>query len=175
MTICILTSITIYDTFGWWFPAATGIAALVGSFSGKDPLIDAGILLSASSFFYFIRYISLSFFNLFFVLAMFFLYFGTWSFMKRARLIEYIEKDLVGEGEMNLIDEYKAHSALYSLWSLLLSFVVASAGSLIAVSSFVGPFSEEMSIFLLLLISSIVLSSVYVVVVLLPKYFTMKS
>jgi len=175
LTVGALASITTYDIFGWWFPFIGGTLAVLGLLSDKNPLIDMGIFSSAFSFFYFLHHIPLNYANLFFILAMFFLYFAVWSLMRRATLIEGVEKDLVGEGERDFLQEYKEHSVLYQVRTILLGFLVASTGSLIAVHSFIGIFSIRVHTFLMLLISIGVIVSAYIVVVILPKYFTVRE
>lgn len=133
-----------------------------------------GVFASAFSFFYFLQDIPLNYGNLFFILTMFFLYFGAWSLLRRATLIRSIEKNLVSEGEKGFLQEYKEHSILYQLRSIILAFIVASLGSLMAVHSFVRTFSIKFGTFLILLLSAGVIISVYIVMVVLPKYFTVK-
>ncbi len=174
MTV-ISASLSIYDVTLWWLPTVGGILSIVGLTRGKNLSIDLGLLISSSTFFYFIHDLPLTYGNLFFILAMFFLYFGLWSFMRRAVLIEEIEDDLEGIKERNFLIEYKEDSALYLLVGLLLGSVVASIGSLIAIYSFVGPFPTRMIIFLVIFFGFGFISAVYIVVFFLPKYFTLKE
>ncbi len=174
-TICLLASAVSYDTSGWWFPLVSGSVGIIGFYREIKIAVDVSILASASSFFYFVRYISLNPANLIFILTMFILYFGAWSFMRRASLIGEIEKDMQGDGETDLLQEYKRHSAHYHLWSLFWGFVVASLGGVVAIYSFVGPFSPDLATFIILLFGAVVFTAVYGVVVFLPKYFARKK
>ncbi|MEF8873723.1 MAG: hypothetical protein V5A88_03515 [Candidatus Thermoplasmatota archaeon] len=174
LTVGALASISTYDIFGWWFPFISGTVAAVGLYIGKNSIIDMGVFASAFSFFYFLQDIPLNYGNLFFILTMFFLYFGAWSLLRRATFIGSIEKDLISEEEKGFLQEYKEHSILYQLRSIILAFLVASLGSLMAVHSFVRTFSIKFGTFLILLLSAGVIISVYIVMVILPKYFTVK-
>lgn len=156
-------------------PALGGILSIVGMFYEKNFAVDLGISLSAVPFFYFMHDLSLTYGNLFFILLMYFLYFGLWSFMRRAVLIYGIEKDHEGNKERDLLIQYKEDSARYIVSSLILGSITAVLGSLIAIYSFVGPFPAWTVIFLMISLSIGVIFTVYLVVVLLPKYFMIKE
>ncbi|MBS3781333.1 MAG: hypothetical protein KGY66_07430 [Candidatus Thermoplasmatota archaeon] len=175
MIVSLLASLTSYNLQGWWFPLISGFIAIIGLTMKREALIDLGVLASSSSFFYFIHDIPFSYRSLFLLLAMFFLYFGIWSFMRRSITISEIEKDLVRDEGRNFLEEYQEHSAMYYLWSMLLSFLIASIGSVVAIYSYVGPFPSEWAIILFLLFSGGVMLAVYTVVFILPGYFSRKE
>lgn len=175
LVIGISGSIFCYHSPGWWLPAVGGIFSIIGLINGKNLGIDLGVLISSSSFFYLMHDLRLTYGNLFFILATFFLYFGLWLFMRRAVLIDVMENDLADTRERNSLAEYKEDSGLYLLWTLFLGSIVASIGSLIAIYSFVGPFPSGMIIFLTIFFSIGTIFAVYTVVILLPKHFTVKD
>ncbi len=175
LVVAISGSIFSYDGFGWWLPVLGGAFSIGGLMFSKNLGIDFGILISAASFFYFAHDLPFTYGNLLFILAMYFLYFGLWSFLRRSVLIEGIKDDLEGRRRIDSLTEYKEHSALYILWVLFLGSVISTAGALIAIYGFVGPFPSNWITFLMLLFSSVVVLAVYTVVVLLPKLFTIKD
>ncbi len=148
-----------------------GIISTIGLKFKKVLLIDFGLLISGLFYFYFQHEIPLTYGNIFFIVIMFFLFFGCWVFMRRAVLIDYVEKDLVGERGQDHLKEYKNHSVYHYLWVITLGFIVTILGSLIAVHGFIADFPAEVGPYMLVLLSGGVILSVYVVVVILPKYF----
>lgn len=167
-------STLIFGTQGWWTPLVGGIISIFGLYLEKSKILDIGTLVLVISFFFLIQDIPFNYVNLFFILFMIFFFFGLWIFMKREVFIKKIESDLVGTEGENHIKEYKSHSLIYYVKGLIMGLFVSTAGGLIALHSFIGPFSSSLSLFLNVLFSGIVLLGLYSVLFLLPKYFAIE-
>ncbi len=148
-----------------------GIVSIIGLKFKRVLVIDVGLLISGLFYFYFQHEIPLTYGNIFVIGIMFFLFFGCWLFMRRAVLIDEIERDLVGERDKNLLKEYKNHSVYHYLWVMTLGFIVTILGSLIAVHGFIEDIPAGFVPYLLVLLSGGVILAIYIVVVTLPKYF----
>lgn len=163
-----------FGSHGWWAPWIGGIISILGLYLEKSKILDIGTLVLVLSFFFLLQDIPFNYVNLFFILFMIFFFFGLLIFMKREVFIKKMESNLVGTEGKNHIEEYKRHSLIYYVKSLFMGLFVSTAGGLIALHSFIGPFSSSLSLFLNIFFSGIVLLGLYSVLFLLPKHFAIE-
>jgi len=174
LIISLLASSLRVETLGWWGPLVGGVIAILGLNIEKTKILDIGVLLLVFSLFFLIQDVSFNYINLIFILFMIFFFLGLWIFMKRELFIREIETDFVGYEGKNHLEEYKKYSVLYYVKSLFLGLFVATIGGVVAVHSFIGPFSSVLTFFLNVVFSTIVLFALYSVLFLLPKHFAIK-
>jgi len=151
-----------------------GIVSVLGLYLEKTKILDVGTLVLLSSFFFLIQDIPFNYLNLVFILFMIFFFFELWIFMKRELFVKEIENDIVGSEGIIYLEEYKKHSALYLVKSLLMGLFVSAAAGLIAAHSFIGPFPSGLSLVLNVFFSGLVLFGLYSVMFLVPRFFMLK-
>jgi len=91
--------------------------------------------------------------------------------MKRELFVSEIESDLVGSEGKSYLDEYKKDSSFYYLKTIFMGLSVSIAGGMIAAHSFIGPLPSGIALFINIFFSLVILSGLYGVLFLLPKYF----
>lgn len=162
-------------TTGWWTPMLGGGLAIFGLYLKRTIPVDGGFLLLASGFFLSFRTIPFSYANFIFILSTYFVFFGLWIFTRRTVLIKKLEKEFVIERKDKGITEYREDTAFHYVKTLLLSFLVSLTGGLIALHSFIGPFTPGLRIYLRILFSLAVLGGIYIILILLPRHFATTS
>jgi len=171
-----LTTYLIYSFQTVWqiilFPIIGGIILIIGLYIEESSLLDIGIFLLTGSFFFAILDFNINYLNFVIVILSFFFFFGLWAFMRREMLLKQIERELIGNEGVRHLDEYKKHSVIYYTKSVFTCLCVAVLGGIIAFNSFVGPFPDILSVIINITFSLAVLASIYIVLIILPRYYT---
>ncbi len=164
-----ILSITIGDSIS---PIIGLVISLIGFFFERKHVVDLGILISSGAFFYVLRYPPLNYLNLFLIIGTFFLYFVLWMFIRWNILITKLEKNVIGSEDINILKDYKMHSCLYNLSTILFAFFITLTGGMIATYSFVGPLSSTFETYLTIVFSVGTLTIIYLILSVLPKHLT---
>ncbi len=177
--VLITTGLTTYLTYIFqttWpiilFPIIGGSVLILGLHIEEGALLDFGTFLLTGSFFFTILDLDINYLNFLIVILCFFFFFGLWAFMRREMILKQIERELIGNEGLRHLDEYKKHSVIYYTKSVFTCLCVAVLGGIIASNSFVGPFPDILSVIINITFSLAVLASIYIVLIILPRYYT---
>ncbi|MFO7792328.1 MAG: hypothetical protein R6W73_05005 [Candidatus Saliniplasma sp.] len=148
-----------------------GTVAVVGLLLEKITLMDAGLLISITSFLVIHRHTVFTLTNLLLVLLMFLLLFTAMIVNRTSLVLARIRKETVEKDIRQNLKEFKLKSIRSIVFTFLAAFMVSIVGAMIAVYSSLGlDLRPDYAVMSILLLSGMFLVVIYLILEVVPKY-----
>lgn len=160
----------------WFLPLIGGLVVIIGDLFKQKWLINTGICISLLSFFFLNYTLTFTITNLSVLLIIFTLITATWIFSRNYLITSQIKQDLIEEKDNKHLKEFKLQSSMDILTGVLLGFLIAFAGSFIALYSYTDIFMiSSFAVPLAVIFSAAVFVIIYILIEGLPKYLKGKN
>ncbi|MFW6195874.1 MAG: hypothetical protein ACOC5D_00935 [Thermoplasmatota archaeon] len=160
----------------WFLPLIGGVVTVLGELFKQKWLINIGVSTAILTFFFLNYTLSFTLTNLTILLVLFIIMIIIWVFARNSLVTSQIKKDLVEEKDDKYLREYYIHSSTDMVTELLLAFLIAFIGSMIALYSYTDIFMvSSLAVPLAVIFSAFVFVVIYILIEVLPGYLTDKD